>query len=44
MKELMSNKSEEVTIYRASPKNELNPGDWVTIDKAYAQDIKKQNG
>lgn len=27
----------EVTIYRASSKNELNPGDWVTLSKKYAQ-------
>lgn len=28
----------EVTIYRASPKNELNNGDWVTFSKNYAKD------
>jgi len=27
----------EVTIYRASPKNELNNGDWVTLSKEYAK-------
>jgi len=44
LKSIISNPDAEVTIYRASPKNELNSGDWVTIDKAYANDIKKQNG
>ena len=28
----------EVTIYRATRKNELNPGDWVTFSKNYAED------
>ena len=27
----------EVTIYRASPKSELNKGDWVTLSKEYAK-------
>jgi len=26
-----------VTIYRASPENKLNDGDWVTLSKAYAK-------
>lgn len=26
-----------VTIYRASPRNMLNTGDWITLSKAYAQ-------
>ena len=44
LKSIMSNPDADVTIYRASPKNELNNGDWVTIDKDYANDIKNQNG
>jgi len=27
----------DITIYRASPKNELNDGDWVTLSKEYAK-------
>lgn len=27
----------EITIYRASPKKELNNGDWVTLSKEYAK-------
>lgn len=27
----------EITVYRASPKNELNSGDWITLSKAYAE-------
>jgi hypothetical protein len=26
-----------VTIYRASPKNEINEGDWITLSKEYAK-------
>jgi hypothetical protein len=44
LKEIINNPEKEVKIYRASPKNELNSGDWVTIDKDYANDIKRQNG
>lgn len=32
-----------VDIYRASPKNELNPGDWVTLSKAYADQHAQSN-
>ena len=35
---------DNITIYRASPVNELNNGDWVTTDKAYAQNVAKENG
>ncbi len=34
----------KVTIYRASPINELNSGDWVTTNRSYANNIKQQNG
>ncbi len=27
----------EITIYRASPNNKLNEGDWVTLSKSYAK-------
>lgn len=27
----------EVTVYRASPKSELNKGDWISLSKKYAQ-------
>ncbi len=42
-KEIMKNPEADIKIYRASPKNELNQWDWVTIDKTYANDIKRQN-
>lgn len=44
LKKLQGNPDANVKIYRASPKNELNSGDWVTTSKTYANDIKKQNG
>jgi hypothetical protein len=44
LESIINNPEKEVTIYRASPNKELNSGDWVTIDKAYANDIKRQNG
>jgi len=42
LKRLRGNPNAEVTIYRAVPKdvNELNAGDWVTINREYA----KQHG
>jgi hypothetical protein len=33
-----------VTLYRAGPKNELNPGDWVTLSKKYAEAEAKAEG
>jgi len=44
LEKLRNNPEADITIYRASPKNEINEGDWVTTDKTYANDIKKQNG
>lgn len=44
LKAIIDNPNKEVTIYRASPRNEINTGDWVTIDRDYANDIKRQNG
>lgn len=34
---IRGNPEAEVTIYRASPKNELNKGDWITLSKSYAK-------
>ena len=44
LRKMIGNPDMEVKIYRASPKNELNSGDWVTTSKTYADDIKSQNG
>ena len=44
LKKIQGNPEMEVKIYRSSPVNELNNGDWITTSKTYAQDIKKQNG
>lgn len=44
LKRLQNNPEKEITIYRASPVKELNEGDWVTADRIYANDIKRQNG
>lgn len=44
LKKNINNPEKEITIYRASPVDELNEGDWVTTDRIYANDIKKQNG
>lgn len=30
--------NEMITIYRATPGNEINHGDWVTLSKSYAED------
>ena len=44
LKRILNNPSDNVKIYRASPVNELNSGDWVTTDKSYAQNVASQNG
>lgn len=44
LEKIVRNPDADVKIYRAAPKNELNPGDWVTTNKSYANDIKRQNG
>lgn len=36
LKKIKGNPDAEITIYRSSPKNELNTGDWVTLSKDYA--------
>ena len=41
----MRNKPEmDITIYRASPKNELNKGDWITLSKKYAKQESMTEG
>lgn len=44
LKKILNNSNEKVTIYRASPVNELNSGDWVTTDKSYAKNVADNNG
>ena len=44
LNKIQSNPTDTVTVYRAAPKNELNSGDWVTIDRSYAADMAKENG
>lgn len=44
LKKILNNPNETVKIYRASPVNELNSGDWVTTDKSYAQNVANNNG
>ena len=44
LKKIVGNPEADVKIYRASPVNEVNSGDWVTTSKSYANDIKRQNG
>ena len=41
---MLKSPNEKVKIYRASPVNELNSGDWVTTDKSYAKNIANTNG
>jgi hypothetical protein len=36
LKKIRGNPDAEVTIYRASPKNELNHGDWVSLSHSYS--------
>ena len=44
LKKILKSPNENVKIYRASPVHELNNGDWVTTDKAYAKNVADQNG
>jgi len=37
LKKIRNKPDADVTIYRASPKNELRNGDWVTLSKEYAK-------
>lgn len=44
LKKILKNVNEKVKIYRASPVNELNSGDWITTDKSYARNVANENG
>lgn len=44
LKKILKSTNDKVKIYRASPVNELNSGDWVTTDKSYAQNVAQNNG
>ena len=44
LKKIFKAPNENVKIYRASPVNELNSGDWVTTDKTYAKNVANENG
>jgi hypothetical protein len=43
LKKIKGNPEANVTIYRASPKNEWNYGDWITLSKKYAQQHAEGN-
>ena len=43
LQEIRDNPEAEINVYRAGAKNELNPGDWVTFSKNYA-DISAEGG
>lgn len=44
LKKILKSTNDKVKIYRASPVNELNSGDWVTTDKSYAKNVANENG
>lgn len=44
LKKIRGNPDAEVTIYRASPENSFNDGDWVTFSKSYATEHAEGNG
>lgn len=41
---IFNHPEEDIKVYRASPVNELNSGDWITTDKAYAKNVAQNNG
>jgi len=43
LKKVKGNPEADVTIYRASPRNEFNNGDWVTLSKTYATEHAEGN-
>ena len=43
LKKIKGNPEAEVTIYRASPKEGFNYGDWITLSKKYAQQHAEGN-
>ena len=44
LKKIKGNPEANVTIYRASPKESFNNGDWVSFSKSYAQEHADGNG
>lgn len=44
LKKIKGKPEAEITIYRSSPKNELNEGDWVTLSKTYANEEGLKEG
>jgi len=44
VKQMRGKPDMEVTVYRASPKNELNNGDWISLSKTYAMGESVQEG
>ena len=44
IKSIEGNPEAEITVYRASPVNELNDGDWISLSKEYAtMEAQKEN-
>ncbi len=43
LKQIKNKPEAEVTIYRASPTEEFNYGDWITLSKKYAEGHKASN-
>lgn len=43
LKKVRNNPEAEVKIYRASTKNELNEGDWITLSKTYAEEHNERS-
>ena len=43
LKKIKGNPEADVTIYRASPKESFNNGDWVSLSKSYAQEHAEGN-
>lgn len=43
LKQIRNKPEAEVTIYRASPKNEFNDGDWITLSPTYAERHKEHS-
>lgn len=43
LKKVKGDPEASITIYRASPKNEFNRGDWITLSKTYAEEHAEGN-
>ena len=37
LKKIRNNPNANITIYRATPSEKINPGDWITLSKEYAK-------